>query len=409
MTKRNFVVAICTTLIALLVAASAVLLFGDELGVSADDSLPTSTDASGEDGNSTTDRLIYYTYLDKDGDFFFGPNRWVAAQAAVEAGEAKSELEYIVTADGEGDLFESVYHDPSLLGALALECDLEIPEIDSDYKAILETESDLEIGARANAAHLRFLEDESAWDDALARVKSELLADGNSWEIKEIDDYTSAMYMIEDGLEEGKPSVVVRNSENCGGHFIVFHVVRGDKQVDIRLRLECGYQPIEPRWPVPEGKPSIPDVPKTPPEELESKDPADGIEKNKDASHYNWFSDEPQDPTEQDPTPTDEPVSPDDDYKAPTPPPDEYQDQPDTEQPSTEQPEGSSGTDSGSKIQDQSNGGSEPSQTDGQDTPVTAGDGTDRDDFHNANQDPNPTQTPFANETQEGSFNNAPE
>ena len=252
-------------------------------------------------------RVIYWAHgnlsdtddiPEKDAEYYFGWNRYRGGEEAVKAGEAKNIMEFIVTDDGGGDFFYSLYHDPALTAATALYLDqLGLTK----GNPILEPEKDLLVGQRADAAHLRYLQHEDQWDEAIERIKGILLADGVEREIKQLNGYTSAMYQVPNQLEGDKPGVVVRNTRNAGGHFIVFKVPFAGKVIQVRFRLECGYQGIDvPNWPVPEAK-----------------DPMDDLQHNPEASNYDFYSPSliNHDP---DKTETEEPFGPDK-YEAPEP------------------------------------------------------------------------------------------
>ena len=84
-------------------------------------------------------------------------------------------------------------------------------------------------------------------------------------EIVEYTDYKSAYYMIHDGFSiDGKkaPLVVARQTDNSGGHFIKFTVrdVNGEIAY-LYYRLECGFQPIDPKVKVPDKVKPVKDNP----------------------------------------------------------------------------------------------------------------------------------------------------
>ncbi|MCQ2570850.1 MAG: hypothetical protein MJ154_01195 [Candidatus Saccharibacteria bacterium] len=248
----------------------------------------------------------------KDSDMYFGYNRWRAAQEAVANGEATSEVEWIIA-----DLFHSIEVDPALAAAIALEVDqLQI----TPDNPILQPELSLRIGERADAAHLRFISVDGDWTIAVNRIEGILGGSDVQVEIKELNNYTSAMYMVPLQLEGDKPSVVVRNSNNVGGHFVVFSILLKDgSRVELKLRLECGYQPVDvPDWPVPDI-PDEPDPTPTPTPTPEPKDPADDPQNRPGAEDYDFYS---PDRVNHDPdtTETDEPVSPTQPYVAPQAP-----------------------------------------------------------------------------------------
>lgn len=359
MTNKSKIIALIATVA---VALSVVLLmaFGDQW--------KHAVLAKGNDEPVVTGHeVIYYAHgnLDendnipqKDSDMYFGWNRYRGADEAVQAGDAESIQDWIAKKDGTGDFFESLEYDPALTAAVALYLDqLELTGNDP----ILAPEADLLVGERADAAHLRFLENENDWDVAITRIKAILCGSDVTIEVKSLNSYTSAMYMIPLQLDGDKPCVVVRNTNNAGGHFIVFNVkLKDGKIVPVRFRLECGYQPIDvPNWPVPD----IPDEPDPTPTP-EPKDPADDPQNNPDAPNHDFYSPDHRN-NDPDTTVTDEPTSP----SSYTPPsrPDDTVVPPDGTVPTD--------TDSGSQIVDDDNGTTE--NHDGQDYDVEAGDGQD--------------------------------
>ncbi len=378
--RKPIIVALCTILTAAMIVV-LLAVFGEQF--------KTAVLAKGSDDEPTLTQheVIYYAHgnLDanddipqKDSDYYFGYNAFTAGNEAVENHEADSLVDYVAKKDGTGNFFERMEHDPALTAAVALYLDqLEL----TGNEPILAPEADLLVGERADAAHKRFLKNESDWDVALTRIKAILCGNDVAIEIKELNSYTSAMYMIPQQLDGDKPCVVVRNTSHAGGHFVVFKVkLKDGKIVDVRFRLECGYQPIDvPNW-TPPDKPD-PEPPTPTPPELEPKDPQDDPQNRPDADQYDFWSPdhENHDP---DTTVTDEPQSPDGDYVAPSRPED-------TVTPPSEQ-DASSGTDSGSRTVDEDNGTTE--QHDGQNYDVEAGDGQDHSDLTDTADPSNPNK-----------------
>ncbi len=210
-------------------------------------------------------------------NYNFGPDRYAAAVEAVKSGAAVSILDYIAK-----DFFESIAVDPALCAAIAFDMD---ERLAFDDKILVDEQNEL-IGQRANKAHLHFLRKHAYWE-RVVKLIVERLTSGEK-ELIEIVGYTSSMYQHHNGLDGNKPSVVVRNSRNSGGHFIQFNL---GKLGVVRYRLECGYQPvdIDEYWPVPD-KPDIPDNPTPPTPPQPTPDPP-----------------EPTPPTPPQPTPTLEP------------------------------------------------------------------------------------------------------
>ena len=99
-------------------------------------------------------------------------------------------------------------------------------------------------------------------------------------EIVEYNDYKSAYYMIHDGFSiDGKkaPLVVARQTDNSGGHFIKFTVrdVNGEIAY-LYYRLECGFQPIDPKVKVPDKPKPVKDNPDPDPGPGPGPDPGPG-------------------------------------------------------------------------------------------------------------------------------------
>ena len=346
------------------VAASLLLtsaLNGGQImrSIAADDLGPNEEIIEYVDTPLPSDRLVIYwangsldptdIIPEKRSDYNFGYDRYEAAMAAVIDGLAETELEWIVGVDndGSGDFFYSMSVDPALCAAIA--CDLD--QLGITDTPILEPEADLPVGRRPDAAHLRFLENPEDWDEALARITAILCGEDVTVELGELNNYTSAMYMAVNQLEGNKPSVIVRNTHNAGGHFVIFNIVLKDGSiVQVKVRLECGYQPVDvPDWNPPGPSPTPTPVPPTPtPEPSDTPTPTPPpttpppstptptptstptptpVPKNPDDDPI-WDSTDPTDPFpapdpenhDPDTEGTPEPFGPSDPYIPPTPP-----------------------------------------------------------------------------------------
>ena len=300
-------------------------------------------------------------------NYNFGPDRYKPATEAVKKGEAAEVVTYIATKDGTGDFFESIKVDPALCAAIALDMD---ERLAFDEK-ILTDEQSVVIGQRADEAHKHFLRDHAYWERAVKLI-TERLTSGEIT-LQEINTYTSSMYQWHNGLEGNKPAVIVRNSHNSGGHFIQFNL---GKPGVVKYRLECGYQPVDTDeyWPTPD-KPPIPDNP-TPPDppgggdpELEPKDPDAGPQAqvpDNTPGKEDFGGGQNHDPIT---TITEEPQSPSA-YTPPAAPAEQPREEGKT---SDGKPDASTGTQSGSRIVDDTNGKTETHG--GQDYTVQASDG----------------------------------
>ena len=314
------------------------------------------------------DRAVLYfnNEVQDDGiannNYNFGYDRKAEADKAVADGKAQTVQEWIATNKGEGDFFYSISVDPALCAAVALHMDesLELPE------TILVDEQNVLIGQRADQAHLHFLKDQSYWDRAQELIKKYLTS--GEIRIENLSDYTSAMYMWNNGLEGNKPSVIVRNTTNAGGDMIVFDL---GKPGIVKFRLQCGYQPVDiPYWPTPD-KPPVPDNPEPDEPTLEPKDPDAGpqVQGEGQPGYEDFGGGQNHD---NDTTQTNEPQSP----STYTPPAAPTEDKP--SRPANT--DGSSGTQSGSRIVDTDNGKTESHG--GQDYSVVAGDGQNHTDLN---------------------------
>ena len=434
-TKRKTVAFLFATLIIIVAMATLALFWDDISGTVFADSYvsegePDFTEADGERD------YIFLTYSShKLGDYNFWEDCYAKAEAAVEDGRADSVMEYIMDTDFDHDALkkaraaveagdaESVleymhnhpdsgklafvlHFDPMFAGTFG--CYLDQKGITGDSK-ILYAEQDLAVAERPDAAVSRFISNPEEWEAAIARIASYLWAKDNAYAVKDLDNYTSSMYALSD--DDGIPSVVVRNTTNAGGHFVVISYKDGSNVVELKFRLECGYQPVEiPNWepeisspPVDDNPPAPPTTEQPPTTEItpptpEPKDPEKDITKNPQAPDYDFYSSDPnqENSTEQTKDPEPEKNNPDE-YKAPDPPTEAP-----TEQPTTEQPSVPDTTDSGSKIIDDSNGQDTTAQN-GKPATTTAGDGQDHGNYTDQTQNnPQPTEEPFKNTTTSG-------
>ena len=324
--------------------------------------------------------IIDYVY-----DTDFDKEALTKAQEAVTKGEAESVLDYMRKHDDSGKMAFLLYYDP--MYASAWGCYLDQMGVTGD-NPILSAEQDLSVELRPDAATQRFIDNPEDWEDAITRIEDILWDESNTIELKELDNYTSGMYAVKDGVAEGIPSVVVRETTNAGGHFICITY----KGTELKFRLECGYQPVDiPNW-TPSG-PSVPDNPKTPetpktPPELESKEPKNDPMNNTEAPNYDYYEPDPTSPretsTEQTKDPEPEKNNPSE-YKAPETP---------TEEPAATQPSDGTEVDpkNDSNISDDTDGKTETTK-DGKSGEVTADDDKDNGNFNdNVNDNKNPAE-----------------
>jgi len=278
MNNRNKTVAASVTAVALSTGMMGSFMFGEPIlratagtFINPDTSIEETIETSGGERP-----IIYWTWgnddpndiiPEKTSTYNFGADRDSMAYAAIIDGLVDTKLEWILGKDndGTGDFYYSMYVDPALCAAIA--CDLD--QLGVTDPPILEPESDLPVEERPDAAHLRFLENYDEWDEALERITEILTDENTTYELRELNNYVSAMYMDPHGGPNGIPLVIVRHTYNAGGHFVIFHVMLDDGSiVDVRIRLECGYQPIDvPGWnpPGPTPTPTATPTPTSPP------------------------------------------------------------------------------------------------------------------------------------------------
>ena len=188
--------------------------------------------------------------IDTD-NYNFGYDRKAAADAAVKAGTSPSVVDWVARKDGTGDFFYSISVDPALCAAVALHMD---ETLTFDEKILCDEQSYL-IGQRADKAHLHFLSDYAYWDRAIRLIR-ERLTSGSIDVVYIKKSPKSMMYMLYNGLEGNKPSVIVRDTTSSKGYVVEFDLGKPGK---VRFRLNCGYQPIDVGyWPTPEPVPPGP-------------------------------------------------------------------------------------------------------------------------------------------------------
>ncbi len=345
--------------------------------------------------------FFYYNDMVNEDDigtnnFNFGPNRKVWAEEAIANGEAENVQDFIAKSDGTGDFFDSIRNDPALLAAIALDMD----ETLNFDEPILVDEQTVLIGKRADEAHQHFLKDPEYWERAYNLVKERLLLGEIS--LKDINSYTSSMYMYPDRLEGDKPSVIVRDSQHAGGTFLQFDL--GEKVGVVKYRIECGYQPVDtPYWPTP-PEPPIPDNPEPTPEPEPEPEPEPTPEpKDPEAGPQGQVPDNPEfgggENHENNEEITPEPTSPES-YTPPAPPEPEYE--PEETEPTVPETSAPTNPPKPPTIDDHNNGGTEI--VDDEEYEVVVGgqnDDTTIDEAYD-NQDDSTVEEPVAGDVNDG-------
>ena len=235
----------------------------------------------------------------------FGWNVYEAAAEHISAGEYSNVLDYVYDADEDRDFAWALKTDPCLAAA---EITHYVNVIKPDNRILRDGTWQQPIGQQPNYTADEFIKDPEYWQASVDKFL-EVLRDNATVSIVKLDDYTSSMYMYHDGRAAGLPDIVVRNSTHTGGHALVFDFGKAGL---IKLRLECGYQPVDVGyWTPPTDTPPEDDTtpPETPDIELEPKDPSAGpqgqVPDNPD------FGGGANDPDKTDKTQTSEPKSPD--------------------------------------------------------------------------------------------------
>jgi hypothetical protein len=235
----------------------------------------------------------------------FGWNVYEAAAEHISAGEYSNVLDYVYGADEDRDFAWALKTDPCLAAA---EITHYVNVVKPDNRILRDGTWQQPIGQQPNYAADEFIKDPEYWQASVDKFL-EVLRDNATVSIVELDSYTSSMYMYHDGRAAGLPDIVVRNSTHTGGHALVFDFGKAGL---IKLRLECGYQPVDVGyWTPPTDTPPEDDTtpPGTPDIELEPKDPSAGpqgqVPNNPD------FGGGANDPDKTDKTQTSEPKSPD--------------------------------------------------------------------------------------------------
>jgi hypothetical protein len=143
------------------------------------------------------------------------------------------------------DIKSRIHEDPTLLSGLATAADGKVNF--SEDEKILPKDARGELpGQRPVKAHRIYLENDTEWirSEELWEALVKNAKETGSVEFQDIAGYTSAMYQA-DVDEDGVPEVIVEDSTGESGQAIVLHGVWNGSEWTLKLRLNCGYQPIE--------------------------------------------------------------------------------------------------------------------------------------------------------------------
>lgn len=189
-------------------------------------------------------------------NFNFGPSAYEDIQSGAYPelyGELLDRMDYTGKGDSKGC-------DPNLMSAVAYAIDLtrgtDILKESHDNK--------LKLGEKPNVAAERLLNSEKDRQEVYDALKAQF--ESAEVNIEDLGDYSSQMYQLPTGdYFKDRPAITVKTTQHEGGHILVF---AWDDGTELKLRLECGYQPTDvPEWNPPDDETPPPSTPpSTPPE-----------------------------------------------------------------------------------------------------------------------------------------------
>ncbi len=114
-------------------------------------------------------------------------------------------------------------------------------------------DASLKLGERPNKAAERLLNSEKDRQEVYDKLKAQF--ESAEVSIEDLNAYTSQMYQIPTGKYfTDRPAITVKDTQHEGGHVLVF---KWEDGTEVKLRLECGYQPTD----VPDWNPPSDDTP----------------------------------------------------------------------------------------------------------------------------------------------------
>jgi hypothetical protein len=180
------------------------------------------------------DRICFYNWLNEEArKYNFGPSGYGDFS---KYDKVYGELLDRLTDDGDQD---EKLPDPALMAAVAYAIDR---THDTDILAKEYKETNVP-GEQVNLAAKNLMDSTEYRKEVLGKIKKELEA--ADIEVKEIGAYTSMMWMVPNGYPD-RPAITIADSNHEGGHCLVIKWKNGDV---LRLRIECGYQPMDVNWP----------------------------------------------------------------------------------------------------------------------------------------------------------------
>jgi hypothetical protein len=239
------------------------------------------TRASSDDVPVST-RTVKYWFYDQGNDSHRHPYR-VGGVSGYFGTDARTYLsDNYATDDILNDIKGRIHEDPTLLSGLATAADGKVNF--SEDEKILPKDARGELpGQRPVKAHRIYLENDTEWvrSEELWEALVKNAKETGSVEFQDIAGYTSAMYQA-DVDEDGVPEVIVEDSTGESGQAIVLRGIWNGEEWVLKLRLNCGYQPIEVSvfWTPPTTPPPPPSTTTAPPPPPSTTTTVTSYEKN---------------------------------------------------------------------------------------------------------------------------------
>ena len=204
----------------------AIILGGDSFpAIVRDYSKPDDGDDPEVDGG------IHFYNWDNPADrkYNFGPDGFAVID---QYAKPQDELLDRITYDGDGD---PKLPDPALMAAIAYAID---QKHNTNYLA-QEWAATSKAGEVVNAACADLMSNADRRKQLAEDIKSQF--DQATITVADIGDYKSMMWQVSDGFAD-RPAITIADSHHHGGHALVIEWENGDV---LKLRFECGYQPMD--------------------------------------------------------------------------------------------------------------------------------------------------------------------
>jgi|GEM_PF-2014191 hypothetical protein len=179
-------------------------------------------------------RIQFYNWINEESKKYnFGPSGF---EDFDDYDEPYGELLDRLTDDGEDD---EKLPDPVLMAAIAY-------AIDQTHGTDILGEfydDDRLPAQQVNDAAKKLVDSDSFRKEVVGKIR-EALEEAEEVTVDDIGAYTSMMWMVPDGFED-RPAITIADSNHDGGHCLTIKWDNGDI---LKLRIECGYQPINISW-----------------------------------------------------------------------------------------------------------------------------------------------------------------